>query len=246
MADHLAVLITKLAVSNVLNEDDVRAIHNLPTRVREFKAHEAIATEGERPQESSVIVEGFAFRCKTTSSGARQILSINIPGEIPDLQSLHLKLMDYDLVSLTRCKVAFVPHEAIKALTRTHPNVANALWRETSIDAAIFREWVVNVGRRSGHARVAHLLSEVYDRLKAIGRARDDMFDLPITQTELSDCVALSSVHINRVLQDFRKQGFLRVNRSKFQLLRSAELKELADFAPAYLHQGCAIISGVS
>jgi CRP-like cAMP-binding protein len=160
-----------------------------------------------------------------------------MPGDIPDLQSLHLKLLDHDLVTLTPCTLGFVPHEAMRALTRARPNVAAALWRETLIDAAIFREWVVNLGQRSAAGRMAHLLVELYHRLKAIGRAGDGIFDLPITQTELADCLGLSTVHVNRVLQDLRKQGLLRANRSGFQLLRPQELKEIAGFDPIYLHQ---------
>jgi CRP-like cAMP-binding protein len=237
MADHLAAFLTKLTVSNTLDIDDIRAIQNLPTRSCEFGAREVVVAEGDRPHECCLIGEGFAFRSKTTSDGSRQILSLHIPGELPDLQSLHLKLMDHDLVTLAPCKLEFVRHEAIRALTRTRPNVAGALWRETLIDSAIFREWVVNVGQRSGPARMAHLLMELYHQLKAIGRARDNMFDFPITQTELADCVGLSSVHVNRVLQDLRKQGLLRVDRSQFELLKPQELKEIGGFDPAYLHQ---------
>jgi CRP-like cAMP-binding protein len=238
MAKHLAALVTKLKVSNVLDEDDIQAIQNLPTRSRVLGAHEIIVAEGDRPRECCLIGEGFAFRSKTTSDGSRQILSLHIPGEIPDLESLQLRRVDHDLVTLTRCELEFVPHEAMRALARARPNVTGLFWRETLIDSAVFREWVVNVGQRSAAARIAHVLIELYHRLKAIGRARDDMFDFPITQTELADCVGLSSVHVNRVLQDLRKQGLIRVNRSEFQLLRPRELKEIAEFAPAYLHEG--------
>jgi CRP-like cAMP-binding protein len=237
MAESLAALVKKLKVANVLDEGDIRAIQNLPTRTRELRPREVILSEGDRPRECCVIGEGFAFTCKMTSSGSRQILSLHIPGDIPDLQNLQLKLMDHDLVTLTPCTLGFVPLEAIRALTRTRPNVAYALWRETLIGTAIFREWVVNVGQRSAHARIAHLLMEIYLQLKAIGRASDDIFDFPITQTELADCVGLSPVHVNRVLQDLRRQGILRVKRSEFQLLKPQELKSIAGFDPSYLHQ---------
>jgi CRP-like cAMP-binding protein len=237
MAKHLAALITKLIVSNILEENDIQAIQDLPSRSRKLGAGEVIVADGDRPRECCLIGEGFAFRSQTTSNGSRQILSLHIPGEIPDLESLHLKLMDHNLVTLTPCKLEFVPHQAIRALTRTRANVADALWRETLIDSAIFRDWVINVGRRSGAGRMAHLLIEMYHRLKAIGHVGDDMFNLPITQSELADCVGLSAVHVNRVLQDLRKQGLIRVNRSEFQLLRPRELREIAGFDPTYLHQ---------
>ncbi|HEU0146525.1 MAG TPA: Crp/Fnr family transcriptional regulator, partial [Bradyrhizobium sp.] len=184
-----------------------------------------------------LIGEGFAFRSKTTFDGQRQVLSLHIPGEIPDLQSIHLKLMDHDLVTLTPCTLGFISHEEMRPLTRRRPNVAAALWRETLIDAAIFREWVVNLGRRSATTRMLHLLAELYYRLEAIGQARDGMFEFPITQTQLADCLGLSTVHVNRVLQELRKQDLVKVNRSEFQLLKLEELRDLAGFDPAYLHQ---------
>jgi CRP-like cAMP-binding protein len=233
----LAALITKLMVSNILDQDDIRAIQKLPIRHKEFGPREIIVAEGDRPHECCLISEGFAYRSKTTSDGARQILSLHIPGEIPDLQSLHLKQMDHDLSTLTRCKLEFVPHEAIRALTRTRPNVASALWRETLIDSAIFREWVVNLGRRSATARTGHIIAELYCRLEAIGQARDGAFVFRITQAELADCLGLTYVHVNRVLQDFRRERLLSLNRSEFRVLDQKRLEEIADFAPAYLHQ---------
>ncbi|WP_456769755.1 hypothetical protein [Bradyrhizobium sp. USDA 3650] len=55
-----------------------------------------------------MIVEGFAFRSKTTADGERQVLSLHIPGDIPDLRSLHLGIMDHDLVSLSPCTLGFI------------------------------------------------------------------------------------------------------------------------------------------
>jgi CRP-like cAMP-binding protein len=235
--DLTKTLARKLQASNILEEDDVQAIRALPIRTREVGPHYVIGCEGDRPQDCCLVGEGFAFRSKATSDGLRQILSLHIPGEIPDLQSVHLKLMDHDLTTLTACTLGFIPHEAVRHLTRTRPNVAAALWRETLIDSAIFREWVVDLGRRSATARMGHLLAELYYRLVAIGRASNGRFELPITQTELADCLGLSTVHVNRVLQELRKQGLLKVNRSEFQLLREQHLKELAGFDPTYLHQ---------
>jgi CRP-like cAMP-binding protein len=233
----ITTLITKLTASNILDEDDICAIKGLPIRSREVGSHKLILAEGDRPRECCLVGDGFAFRSKTTFDGLRQILSLHIPGEIPDLESLHLRLMDHDVVALMPCTLGFVSHESVRLLSRTRPNVAAALWRETLIDAAIFREWVVDLGRRSATARMAHLVVELYHRLKVIDRARDGIFELPITQTELADCLGLSTVHVNRVLQDLRRQGLLKVNRSEFHLLKQDELENISGFDPAYLHQ---------
>ncbi|MBO4222015.1 Crp/Fnr family transcriptional regulator [Bradyrhizobium neotropicale] len=234
-------LTTKLTVSNLLDGDDIRAIQSLPIRTRNIDALHVIVADGDRPAECCLLTEGFAFRAKTTFDGQRQVLSMHIPGEIPDLQSLHLKVMDHDLTSLTRCTTGFIPHDALRQLNRERPNVAAALWRETLIDAAIFREWIVNVGRRSAAARMTHLLIELYRRLEAVGLAKSGAFELPITQSLLGDCLALSTVHVNRVLQDLRGAGLLTVNRANFQLLQQEKLEDMAGFDGAYLHQAPSI-----
>jgi CRP-like cAMP-binding protein len=231
-------LITKLTASNALDGEDIQTIQRLPIRIRQLDAQKTIVADGERPTECCLLAEGFAFRSKTTFDGLRQILSVHIPGEIPDLQSLHLNVMDHDLVTLTPCTLGFVPHDALRQLNRERPNVAAALWRETLIDAAIFREWMVNVGRRSATARMAHFFVELFRRLKAVGRTKDGEFELPITQVELADCLGISAVHVNRVLQDLRRDGLLTVNRADVHLLEREKLEELAGFEATYLHQG--------
>ena len=98
--------------------------------------------------------------------GKRQIFAFHTPGDTPDLQSIHLSVMDHSLATLVPSKVAFIPHEHVRALIRTHPRIGDIFWRDTLIDAAIFREWMVGMGRRSAYTRIAHLLCEVFVRLK--------------------------------------------------------------------------------
>jgi CRP-like cAMP-binding protein len=143
--------------------------------------------------------------------------------------------MDHDL--MTPCTLGFIAHDDLIALNGARPNLAEAIWRETLIDASIFREWIVNVGRRSATARLAHLLVELHRRLEAIGHTKDGEFDLPVTQADLADCLGLSTVHINRVLQFLRKEGFLTADRSDFRLVEPKKMEDLAGFDATYLHR---------
>jgi CRP-like cAMP-binding protein len=230
-------LMRKLRLSTALGPVDIDAVERLPMTIRELPAQGAIVREGERPTQCCLVIEGYACRSKTTDSGKRQILSIHIAGDIPDLQSLHLHVMDHDLTTLSRCTVAFIPHEALRVLTRERPLVTEALWRETLVDAAVFREWIVNVGRRSAASRMAHLLAEVGKRLEAVGLADGDRYELPMTQIDLADALGLSSVHVNRVIQELRRAGMLEMRRHTVALRDLPRLKELADFDALYLHQ---------
>jgi CRP-like cAMP-binding protein len=235
------VFIRKLRISALLDAADIQAIERLPILTRELPAQTAICREGERPAHCCLLIAGFACRSKTLDLGKRQILSIDIAGDIPNLESLHLDVMDHDLTTLGRCTVGLIAHESLRALTRERPSIAAALWRDTLIDAAMFREWIVNVGRRSAASRLAHLLTEIGKRLAALGLAERDHFELPMTQLDLADALGLSPVHVNRVLQELRHAGLLEMRKYVVTLRDLPGLTKLGDFDGRYLHQNEAV-----
>src|SRR5215217_3683608 len=119
---------------------------------------------------------------------------------------------------------------------RGNPRIAKALWRETLIDAAIFREWTVNVGRREAYSRIAHILCELTVRLQAVGLTQDHTCKIPITQSEFADATGLSNVHVNRVLQELRADGLILLKGDTLQVLDWDQLKQAGDFDATYLH----------
>src|SRR5215212_1842434 len=229
-------LIRKLESIVSLAENERAALLNLPLQVTTLKADQDIVREGDRPTRSCALLEGFACTFKVTAEGKRQITAFHIPGDIPDLQSLHLEVLDTSLATLTPCKVGFIQHEALQDLCERCPRIAKALWRETLIDAAIFREWTVNVGRREAYARIAHILCELTVRLQVVGLTQDNTCKIPITQSEFADATGLSNVHVNRVLQELRADGLILLKGDTLQVLDWDQLKQAGDFDATYLH----------
>ena len=234
---HLAPLIRRLESIAPVSDDERRAITALPIMVRELKADADIVRDHDRPSQCCAILEGFACRYKVLPEGRRQIMSFHIPGDIPDLQSLHLEIMDHSLATVVPTKVAFIPHEAVRTFLREQPRIADVFWRETLIDAAVFREWVVNVGRRDAYARIAHILCEIYVRLRAVGLVDGQAYQLPITQAELGDATGLSTVHVNRTLQELRGNSLISTPKSGRVVIEDWDrLQEAGEFDATYLH----------
>ena len=229
-------LIRKLESIAPLAPEERAALQRLPMRLKTVAAGQDIVSEGDTPSECCLLVEGFACRYNVTAQGKRQILSFHISGDMPDLQSLHLKVMDHSLGALIPCKLGFIQHDDVRTLIRHHPRLGDLFWRDTLIDAAVFRQWVVNVGRRQGPARLAHLLCELLVRLRAVKLVEDHAFDLPVTQGDLADAMGISNVHVNRVLQDLRKQGLILLQGKFLNVLDWEGLKQAGEFDPTYLH----------
>jgi len=233
----LDALLRRLDVVSGLEQAEREAIRALPIMVRKLEPGRAIVRDGDRPAECCLLVEGFCVRAKTTSTGQRQILSIHIPGEIPDLQSLHLHVLDHDLVTLSWCTLGFISHTALRALTRAMPRISELLWRDTLIDAAMFREWIVNVGQRPAPNRLAHIIVELRERLAVIGRVADNGFEMPLTQEQLGEAMGITPVHANRVVRQLREENVVDLARGRVTVLDEDRLQAVADFDARYLHQ---------
>src|SRR5215207_1128432 len=107
------ILIRKLRSISPLSDDEMQCLASLPFSAKSFAADHDIVRERDRPTECCLVVEGFACRYKLTHTGKRQIFSFHLPGDIPDLQSLHLRVMDHSLATLTPSRLAFISHESL-------------------------------------------------------------------------------------------------------------------------------------
>ena len=233
---HTVALIRKLESIASLAPEEKAALLRLPLRLKTVTADQDIVSEGDTPSECCLIVEGFACRYTVTAEGKRQIQSFHISGDIPDVQSLHLTVMDHSLGTSVPCKLAFIRHDDLRGLMRNHPRLGDLFWRDTLIDAAVFRQWVVNVGRRPSLTRMAHLLCELLVRLRAVELVEDHAFDLPVTQGDLADALGISNVHVNRVSQELRKMGLIALQGKTLRVLDWEGLKATGEFDPTYLH----------
>lgn len=222
---------------HAISKEDKEALAALPWSHRVFARDAYLVREGEPTSTCSLLVSGFAFRQKLIDSGARQIISIHIPGEFLDLQNAFLDVADHNVQSLNRAGVAMVGKAALLGLMDQRPNIRRAVWMDSLVDAAIFREWVVNVGRRDARARIAHLLCELAARLRVLGDGNEEMFDFPLTQEQIADATGLTAVHTNRTLQALRKDGLISLASSRLQILDWEGLCAAGDFNERYLHQ---------
>jgi len=229
-------LIRKLESIADLTPEERDALRGLPLSIKDVAADEEIVTDGDRPSQCCLLLDGFLGSYKMLPDGGRQIMAFWVAGDVPDLQSLHLHVMDHSIGAMIPSRVAFIKHTALLELIAEHPGIGAVLWRETLIDGAVFREWLVNIGRRAAYTRLAHILCELFIRLRAVGLASDEGFELPLTQLELGDALGLSTVHVNRSMQELRKDGLI-VSKSRFVSIPDWEaLVRAGDFDPTYLH----------
>jgi CRP-like cAMP-binding protein len=228
-------LLSRLQRSTALWPEDKQRIAELPLTVTNFSSNQEIVRQGCPTSRCTLVLAGFLYSHKLAMGSRRQITSFLIPGDLPDLHTLYLSNLDHSLSALGPAVVAFLPHSPLRDMLDKSPRLADVFWRETFVEAAIFREWVSNLGRRDAVARVAHVVCELTMRLQAVELARNLRFSIPWTQTDLADACGISTVHANRVVQELRRRGLLECNSKEVRIRDWDALAKVADFSDAYL-----------
>lgn len=227
---------SKLEAFAKLSSDDRQALAEVSRNLRFVEARRDLISEGDRPRFVHLVLDGWACRYKQLPDGKRQIVSLFVPGDFCDLNVYILKQMDHSIGAITRLKVAMISPDEMEALATSRARITQALWWNELVTAATQREWTLNIGQRTAYERIAHLLIELYIRLQNVGRAQDGRCDFPLTQNDLADATGLTAVHVNRTLQEIRKDGLIELERKQLHILDLERLMDIAMFNANYLH----------
>jgi CRP-like cAMP-binding protein len=236
MAEAHDVLLKKLQEHSKLDGDDIAVLQTLPCQEQRFRPNQDIVRQGDKPKGSVIVLEGMVARYHALPDGNRQYLSFHIPGDMPDAQTLFIEVLDHAVSAIDEVRIAIVPHGAIIAMFKRRPEVGVAIWRETLIDAAIFRQAITNNSSRKPQTRLAHFLCEQYYRARAGGHARPGSCSLPLTQTQIGEALGMSLISVNRALQGLRRSRSMELRDGVLHVRDWYRLAALGEFSAGYLH----------
>ena len=231
-------LLLRLARLQALSQDEAHAIEGAAGPIRLHRPHENLVREGESASHIALLLSGFAYSFRVLPDGRRQIVSYLIPGDLCDPRLLLLPTAAHTVGTLTAANVVHFAREGLLALIDRHPHLGRALCWLALQEEMIAREWLVNIGQRTALERLAHLLCEVFTRMQIVGLTDRGRCELPLTQVELADTLALSTVHVNRTLQELRRQGLVSLSSGMLEIHDFDALQSVAMFAPDYLYPG--------
>ena len=201
-----------------------------------IQARRDLIREGDTPRCLYLIMEGWGYHYRTLADGRVQIVDFAIPGDLCDLNLFILDRMDHAIGALTKLRVAEIGREVLRRVITNHPNITTAFWWQELVSKSIHREWIVNVGQRNALERIAHLCCEMFLRLESVGLTDGFSCHFPPTQTELAHATGLTSVHVNRTLQELRRLGLIILEGKTLTIPDMGALQAAGLFNPAYLH----------
>jgi len=234
--DNLCAFVERLKARSVLASEEQRAVLALPVQIVDVPAKQDFVPLGDETSHCCFIASGLVARVGQVKNGSRQITAFHIPGDMADLHSAVRPVGIGGLTALCDTRILRVSHLAVRLVAQRYPAVAEAFWRDCILDAAILMQWAVNVGRKDGRSRIAHILCEMAIRY---GRGTMDdalhEFAFPVVQEQLADAAALTSVHVNRCLRSLRESNIATVRNGIVTIFDWDALVKAGEFDPSYL-----------
>jgi CRP-like cAMP-binding protein len=236
----------RLLQRSSLNLEEQRAVLALTGEPRRYPARTDIVSPGERVDHACLVTRGLAGRFDQMLDGQRQITSFYIAGDMSDLHSVVAPRAPWAITAVSEANILRVPHRQLREIAIRYPAIAMAFWRDGTVDASIFSKWVGNLGRKNAKARIAHVFCEMGIRTEAAQLGTRSSFHLGATQEQLAEAVGITTVHMNRVLQDIRGDGLLTFRSGRVEVSDWHTLALVAEFDPAYLMLDGPPLRGIS
>ena len=226
----------RLLIHSPIPDEDRKTLESLPVEERLFEPGSFIIREGDFPRELLILKSGFCIRHKISKDGYRQIVGVNIAGDIVNLHNLCLDESDHNVQMLTRSIVAAVSKDEVLFLLHRRGAIGAAFFAASLVDSSIYREWILNNGRRDSRTRIGHLLCELAVRLEVSGIGSGQAYDLPMTQEQLGDAVGITAVHVNRSLKSLARDGLINQVGRRISFPNWNRLKDAVGFNARYLY----------
>ena len=226
---------TRLWASHFLSREEKHALEGGVLLAKSVSAGTDLVREGERADSLFIVVDGWACRYTMTREGGRQFPTLLVPGDIGNLDSLLFDRLDYGVRTLTDTMILTLPRDRALASAAQHPGIARTFTWLALIENATLGKWALSLGRRSAKERLAHLLCELSVRLDAED-GNESSFAFPLTQEQVADALGLTSVHVNRTMQQLRTEGLIATENRMMKIPNVAQLRHIGGFNPRYLH----------
>jgi CRP-like cAMP-binding protein len=175
------------------------------------------------------MLSGWACLARELDDGRRQLVAFLLPGDAVGFDLLTQSRESTKVSALTPVKIQRVRQSLMGELTGS-PGLNRALAIASDQQQKRLIDQVVRLGRQTAYERCAHLFLELHARLSEVGETQGDSFRLPVKQEVLADALGLSLVHVNRTLQQLRRDRLVEVHGGSAILHDRGALAEICEF----------------
>lgn len=209
-----------------LDDDDRARLLGGIGHFREWRQNQVVIAPETELTEPVFIVSGWIARVKTLVDGRRQVIDFYIPGDLVGFAARTTSRARAQYLCLTNVTTSDARDLVRNAREDPNGKLATALARvEDEIEQGLTNQ-IVRAGAMPAQERMMHWIWEMLGRHRRAGLATGDAFSMPLTQEAVGDALGLSTVHVNRVLQQLRRERIVASGGGRIEILNTALMLE--------------------
>jgi CRP/FNR family transcriptional regulator, anaerobic regulatory protein len=217
-----------------LSSGEHRALERLEERERTLRRGAVLVRENDPAGDIYILRKGMMMSSVLMDDGSRQILRFLFPGDMLAASGLVYRESAETITALADCVVCPFDRAALADLIAQHPRLAALIMVYNQIERAALTDRLAALGRTSAKARVAALLIELRNRMRAMNKAISNSFVLGLTQEEIGDATGLTAVHVNRMLRQLEEEGMIAREAGRVTFLNERMLTKAANYVDRY------------
>ncbi len=227
--------VTRLTQLVDLNAADLKDLEDIIDGELVVRKRRDLIADGYEYRKLCFVKDGYAVRYKLLRNGKRQIINVILPGDIVGLPGSFYERAIHAVSAITDLLMNVCSLDSYVQLCYRHPQYGLALAWMAVQEAVTYAEHVIDVGRRTPVERLSHFLLELHARLRTVGRAEKARFTLPFSQEVIADVLGLSVPHLNRTMQQLRREKLIADSERVIEFLDADAMQTLAHFQPQAL-----------
>lgn len=210
------------------------ALEKLEERQRHVRRGAVLQRENENAGELFILRKGLMMSYVLLDDGSRQILRFLFPGDMLGISSAIYREAPETLAALSDCVVSPFDRAELSKILIGHPRLSAMILVYSQIERVALTDRLAALGRTSAKARIAALLLELRNRLRATDKDIANVFALGLTQEEIGDATGLTSVHVNRMLRQLEEDRLIAREAGRVTLIDEPALARVANYVNRY------------
>jgi CRP-like cAMP-binding protein len=190
-------------------------------------ANEIIYRKEETAHHVFAVCEGWALRFVAQADGRRQNLAVLLPGDL-SLSALFRERLHFSVEAVTPLRITRFARADLKRAMLGNANLLELLGKACAAEQSDIDQRAVDLGRRSAEERVTHLILSLIERISQRGARPNHPYPFPLLQRQIADLTGLTSVHVSRVLTEFRNTGLLKLSKGLLTITDVAGVEQIA------------------
>lgn len=216
----------RVRMISALSDAQRRHIEKL-TRTLEVKRGTRIYVPGD-PSDQIFLLDRGIIKISVIPDNREVILAFLHQGDIfGELAVVDDSPRDHLAVAYDDCVICAMNRDTVLRLILETPEIGIQITKLIGLRVRTFRSRVEELLCKSAHARVAHALLELAER-HGVSDADGVIVSVRLSQGDLGRLVGLSRETVNAILQEWREQHVLEMDRRSLRLRRPERLRQIA------------------